>query len=61
MNLDGSDLQAVASGLASNRNQSLFADPLGHMVYANGWDQQAQIKILDASTGVLTEFSDGAR
>ncbi|MFZ2424319.1 MAG: LamG-like jellyroll fold domain-containing protein, partial [Anaerolineae bacterium] len=59
MNLDGSDLRIVASGLASNRNQSLFADPLGNTIYANGWDQQAQIKILDASTGVLTEFSDG--
>ncbi len=59
MNLDGSDLRNVASGLANNRNQSLFADPTSNTIFANGWDQPVQIRVLDASTGVLSDFSDG--
>lgn len=58
MNLDGSGVEAVASGLAS-RNQGLVADPVHNKIYVGGWSQPTQIQVLDLTTGNLSAFSDG--
>jgi hypothetical protein len=59
MNLDGSDVKSVVSGLGDNSSQSMVADPVHSKIYINRWPQSAQIYVFDVSTGDLRVFSDG--